>query len=185
MRDAWKRNGGLVRLCFIPGAKVGPFPINANFYRTNLQALLDKGGRGGVQTPASPGIWLRYVQEICSVLKKPMRACQSFKNLPFLKFFRFFSLTFSDTQFRRVVIKDPVFRLRWRNFMGIILIVNTLPTMHIVQYGQKSWGPKSLSQQNQSSERFRANMYIVQSRDFQHFNFFTSVMTIIFVFTID
>jgi hypothetical protein len=38
-------------LCFIPGAKVGPVPINANFfYKTILQALLDKGeggGRGG------------------------------------------------------------------------------------------------------------------------------------------
>ena len=37
-------------LCFIPGAKVGPVPINANFYTKFIQALLDRGeggGRGG------------------------------------------------------------------------------------------------------------------------------------------
>ncbi len=39
-------------LCFIPGARVGPVPINANFYTTNLQALLNErgSGRGGGDT---------------------------------------------------------------------------------------------------------------------------------------
>jgi len=134
-----------------------------------LCSIKGEGGGVGVQPSASPGIWFRYVQEHCSVLKKPMRACQSFKNLPFLKCFSFFSLAFSDTQFRRVVAKDPVFLLRWRNFADIISIVNTLPTMYIVQYGQtKSIGAPSHSAE---PELRTVSSKHVRSRIFRILNF--------------